>query len=84
MMRIEVPLVSLGEEEDAVQGGVISEWLVEEGSALEEGDDLLELTTDKAAFVVPSPRTGLLVEQRVAPGDEVQVGEILGVMEVSD
>ncbi|MBI2435795.1 MAG: biotin/lipoyl-binding protein [Candidatus Hydrogenedentes bacterium] len=80
-MRIEVPLPSLGEEEDAVRGGTIALWHVEEGATVQEGGDLLELNTDKAAFVVSAPVSGRLVEKRVSEGDEVSVGDILCVLE---
>ena len=82
-MQIEVRLPSLGDDDDAVNGGTVSEWLVEDGPVA-EGDDLLELTTDKAAFVLPAPRAGILVERRVAPGDTVKVGEVICVFEVDD
>ena len=80
-MRIDVCLPSLGDDDDAVTGGTVSEWMVSEG-LVSEGDDLLELTTDKAAFVLPAPRSGKLVERRVAPGDRVQVGDVICVFEV--
>ena len=83
-MRYKVQLPSLGDEEDAVTGGKISCWLADVGNVLDTGDDLLELTTDKAAFVVPSPRAGTLMEQCVRAGDEVQVGDLLAVLDADD
>jgi pyruvate/2-oxoglutarate dehydrogenase complex dihydrolipoamide acyltransferase (E2) component len=80
-MRIEVPLPSLGDEEDTASGGTIVAWLAELGAELAEGDDLLELTTDKAAFVVASPAAGRLVEQAVAVGDKVSVSDVLCILE---
>jgi pyruvate/2-oxoglutarate dehydrogenase complex dihydrolipoamide acyltransferase (E2) component len=81
-MRFEVILPSLGDDEDAVSGGAISFWLAEMNALLEEGDDFVELTTDKAAFVVPCPRRGTLVEKRVQEGNRVSVGDVLGVLDV--
>lgn len=81
-MRYEVQLPSLGDDDDAVVGGAVSQWIANVGDTLEQDDDLLELTTDKAAFVVPCPTAGTLVEQRVTEGDEVEVGDILCVLEV--
>ena len=83
-MRYEVRLPSLGDEEDAVNGGTVTAWLADVGDTLAEDGDLLELTTDKAAFVVPAPRAGRLAEQCVAPDDEVAVGDLIGVLEVAD
>tara|TARA_R110001592_G_scaffold110237_4_gene306399 strand:+ start:539 stop:784 length:246 start_codon:yes stop_codon:yes gene_type:complete len=81
-MQIEVCLPSLGDDDDAVKGGTISEWLVEVGSPMAEGDDLLELTTDKAAFVLPAPQRGTLVERKVNEGDDVAVGDVICIIEV--
>ncbi len=83
-MRYEVSLPSLGDDADAVTGGTVSAWLAEVGDVLEEGDDLLELTTDKAAFVLPSPVAGTVTEQCVAEGDAVAVGDLLCIFEIED
>ncbi|MFP4501932.1 MAG: biotin/lipoyl-containing protein [Candidatus Hydrogenedentota bacterium] len=80
-MRYEVKLPDLGDEDDAVRGGTVSMWLAREGAQLNQDDDLLELTTDKAAFVVPCPTAGTLTEKHVAEGDEVRVGNVLCVLE---
>lgn len=81
-MRFEVILPSLGEEDDAVRGGKISMWLCHTGDHLDQDDDFLEITTDKAAFIVPCPVAGTLVEQCVHEGDSVTVGDVLGVLDV--
>ena len=78
-MRVEVELPSMGD--DAENEAVVAYWVVEEGAHLDEGDDLVELTTDKAAFTLPSPRRGRLIERRVAEGDTVSVGDVLCVLE---
>ena len=48
-MKFEVRLPDLGD--DAEQQVTVSAWMAETGAALSEGDDLLEITTDKAAFL---------------------------------
>jgi pyruvate/2-oxoglutarate dehydrogenase complex dihydrolipoamide acyltransferase (E2) component len=83
-MRFEVPLPALGDEDDAVQRGTVSQWLAQPGDRLSENDDLMELTTDKAAFIVASPRAGKLLEWCVAEGDTVAAGETLCIMNVAD
>lgn len=80
-MRVEVTLPSLGDDEDAVGGGMVSQFLATLGSVLAEGDDLLELTTDKAAFIVPAPLSGRLLAWRVAEGETIAVGAVLCEME---
>ncbi len=80
-MRIEINLPSLGDDDDAVAGGTITEWYSAPGP-IAEGDDLIELTTDKAAFVLPAPCAGTLVEHRVQVGDKIKVGDVICIFEV--
>jgi len=79
-MRVEVELPSMGE--DAEDLANVAYWLVEVGDEVSEGDDLVELTTDKAAFNLPSPASGTVVELEVEEGDDVSVGDVLCVLEV--
>ena len=81
-MRIEITLPDLGE--DSVQAVTVSGWLANSGQSLGEGDDLLELTTDKAAFTLPCPRPGRLAQLLVSEGDKIRVGDSLCVLEVPD
>jgi len=78
-MRYEVVLPSLGD--DTTEKAVVSLWLANEGDIITENDDLVEMTTDKAAFSVPSPKTGTLVERMVDEDDEVAAGDVLCVIE---
>lgn len=78
-MSIEVILPDLGDDaEDTV---TVSSWMAEIGSALEEGDDLLEITTDKAAFCVPAPQAGTLKETLVKEDDVIKVGHVICIFE---
>ena len=79
-MKFEMRLPELGE--DAVQSVTVSGWMADLGARIEEGDDLLEITTDKAAFCVPAPQKAVLVEQLAQPGDEIQVGDVICVLEI--
>lgn len=81
--RFEVVLPSLGDDDDTVTKATVSMWLAQAGQALAEGDDLLEITTDKAAFVVPAPRAGTLRERLAAEGDTVRVGQPVAVLEAA-
>ena len=78
-MHHEVTLPQLGE--DTAEEAEVAEWLVQQGDAVQEGDDLVEMTTDKAAFTVPAPKTGTIAELRVREGDEVTVGEVICIIE---
>jgi pyruvate/2-oxoglutarate dehydrogenase complex dihydrolipoamide acyltransferase (E2) component len=81
---IEIKLPSLGDEDDTVAGGTIALWHAEEGAWLAAEDDLLEITTDKAAFVVPCPAAGRLVRRLVREGETVQVGAVLCLLDPDD
>jgi pyruvate/2-oxoglutarate dehydrogenase complex dihydrolipoamide acyltransferase (E2) component len=77
-----VILPSLGAGEDALNGGRVVFWLVEIGQPVRVGGDLLEIETDKAAFVVPSPVGGILRKKLVQEDDDVKVGDSLAVIEL--
>lgn len=81
-MRIDITLPTLGE--DAIEKATLAYWLVEVGDQVDEGTDLIELTTDKAAFTLPAPQSGQLVEKCVGEGDEISVGDTLCVMDVGE
>lgn len=78
-MHHEVKLPNMGEDMDGEIS--VTFWLVNEGDTVKKGEDLLELTTDKAAFTLPSPRRGTLVERLVEEGDVVGVGDVLCVLD---
>ncbi len=78
-MKVEVKLPALGDS-DATEASV-SFWYFDEGEEVCEGDDLLEVLTDKAAFNVPAPASGKLVEASAGEGQAVKVGDVLGHIE---
>jgi len=73
-----VVLPELGE---GIEKATVSYWYLKEGERVKERDDLVELTTDKATFNLPSPCTGIISEIMFREGDSVNVGEILAVIE---
>lgn len=72
--------VTLPELSEGVKEATISYWHAEEGDKVEEGQDLVELTTDKATFNIPAPASGVLSEVFFEEGDTVEVGEALGII----
>ena len=76
--KLAVRLPDLGDIESAV----VVEWLCAAGATLREGDDLVEVETEKTTFVVPSPAAGVLAEILVHVGDRVGVGDVLGSLDV--
>jgi pyruvate/2-oxoglutarate dehydrogenase complex dihydrolipoamide acyltransferase (E2) component len=74
-MTTEIILPDLGDDaEDTV---TVSGWLAKIGDQLTEGDDLLEITTDKAAFCVPAPIDGKLQKTLVNEDDVIHVGDVI-------
>ncbi len=78
-MRVEVKLPDLGE--DAPNEATVSFFFVDEGDDVKEGDDLVEMVTDKATFEVPAPATGKVVEVKAEEEQIVKVGGVLAVIE---
>lgn len=59
-------------------------WLVPVGAQVVQGDRLLELLAGEVVVDLPAPATGKLAEKRVADGDVVTRGQVLGTIETSD
>ncbi len=74
----EVKLPELGEE---INEATISYWLHQEGDKVKEGEDLVEMTTDKATFCVPVPVSGILKEISAEEGEVIKVGQKLASIE---
>src|ERR1044072_8847410 len=70
----EVKLPRLGQ---GMEAGTIVQWLKSEGDAVEKGEPLYELDTDKVTQEVEAEASGVLLRIAVAEG-EVPVGETIG------
>lgn len=75
-MDVKMPFIAEG-----IDSCTVSFWLVSEGDHVEEGDDLVEMQTSKAAFNVPSPCAGTVTEILVSEGEEVRVGDDICIIE---
>jgi pyruvate dehydrogenase E2 component (dihydrolipoamide acetyltransferase) len=80
MADVEVKLPSLGD--DAGDEARVSFWYVDVGEEVEEGDDLLQMLTDKATFDVPSPAAGKVTALLVDEDQQVKVGDVLCRLQV--
>ena len=74
---IKVVLPELGE---GITKATVSYWFFKDGEKVHEKDDLVELTTDKSTFNLPSPCTGTIAEIMYSEGDSVNVGQRLAVI----
>jgi pyruvate dehydrogenase E2 component (dihydrolipoyllysine-residue acetyltransferase) len=77
-MRTEIRMASLGYDMEA---GEIAEWLKQVGDAVERGEPIVLIETDKATVEMEATQTGTLVEIVAAAGAEVPVGEVIGYIE---
>jgi 2-oxoglutarate dehydrogenase E2 component (dihydrolipoamide succinyltransferase) len=59
----------------------IAKWLRKEGDVVAVGDPLVELETDKIDLEVSAPQGGVLSRIDRKNGDDVKVGEVLGVID---
>ena len=73
-------LPSLGD--DAGDEAQVSFVHVAPGDTVAEGAGLIEMVTDKAAFDVPSPKTGKIIKVLVGEGDTIKVGAPICEMEI--
>ncbi len=73
--------LKLPELAEGVNEAIVSYWHFKEGDSIKEGDEILEMATDKAAFNVPSKVAGTLKKIMVKEGDTVKVGSVLAIIE---
>lgn len=59
----------------------VSVWLVALGSEVVEGDRLLQVIAREISIDLPAPGSGRILQQCVVEDDQVQVGQLLGVIE---
>lgn len=76
----EVKVPVLGEDIKEVE---VSFWLKEEGEAVNEGEEIVEVLSDKAVFRVSAPKGGKLEKILKKEGEKVKIGETLGIVGVS-
>jgi len=65
------------------QGAELVEYLVAVGSAVEEGDSLVLLESDKASMEVPAPAAGVMTEWLATVGSTVKQGDLIALMSVT-
>jgi 2-oxoglutarate dehydrogenase E2 component (dihydrolipoamide succinyltransferase) len=59
----------------------VAKWLKKEGDAVNVGDALVELETDKIDLEVAAPQAGVLGKITQGDGTDVKVGDVIGVIE---
>ena len=64
-----------------MESGVLCAWLKEEGDAVEVGDALFEIETDKVVNQIEATEAGVLKKQLFEEGDTVPVNVAVAEME---
>ena len=67
-----------------VDEATVKAWFLEEGDAVNEGDDLVELATEESVVMITAPATGVLAEVCIDEDDTVQRDEVLCVIDDED
>jgi 2-oxoglutarate dehydrogenase E1 component len=72
--KVQLLMPEMGE---SVTEGTVLEWHVSEGDSVEEGQTMVEVSTDKVDAEVPAPASGTVSKIMVQVDEEVQVGNPL-------
>jgi len=65
----------------SVDEATVKAWFFEEGDAITEGDDLVELATEDSSVMIHAPATGILAEVCIDEDDTVQRDEVLCIID---
>ncbi len=74
---LEIVMPEMGE---SVTEGTVLEWHVSEGDSIEEGDTVVEVSTDKVDAEVPAPASGTITKILVGPDETIEVGKPMAEM----
>lgn len=76
-MPLEFKLPDVGE---GLTEGELLAWLVKEGEAVQEGQPLARVETDKAVVEIPAPRDGVVLKLLFSEGATIRVGEVFVIL----
>ncbi|MGQ0602483.1 MAG: 2-oxoglutarate dehydrogenase complex dihydrolipoyllysine-residue succinyltransferase [Anaerolineales bacterium] len=77
-MPVQILVPELGE---SVVEATVGQWRKKEGERVSAGEPLVELETDKVNLEVSAAQSGVLARIERKQGDDVKIGEVLGVIE---
>jgi 2-oxoglutarate dehydrogenase E2 component (dihydrolipoamide succinyltransferase) len=77
-MATEIKVPTLGE---SITEATLGQWLKKPGDAVKADEPVASLETDKVAVEVNAPVAGVMGEQLVAEGDNVEVGAVIARIE---
>lgn len=76
MIEIKVPELA-----ESITEGTIAQWLKEVGEHINQGEYIAELETDKVNIEIVAEHSGVIKEFKREPGDTVEVGEVIAVID---
>jgi len=76
-MSVNIVVPEMGE---SIVDARVAKWLKNEGDAVSAGEALVELETDKVDVEVSAPKGGVLEKIAHAKGDDVKIGDVLGMI----
>jgi 2-oxoglutarate dehydrogenase E2 component (dihydrolipoamide succinyltransferase) len=79
-MSTEIVVPNLGE---SIVEATIADWLKHEGDAVQAGEAVVVLETDKVDLDVGAEKSGVLTKIVAQTGDDVKVGDVIGVIDES-
>jgi len=80
-MSTNIVVPELGE---SIVEATVIRWFKSEGDSVKIGEALLELETEKANFEIAAEKPGIIKTILKRDNDDVEVGEVLGVLEEAD
>ncbi|WP_100372931.1 2-oxoglutarate dehydrogenase complex dihydrolipoyllysine-residue succinyltransferase [Bacillus sp. FJAT-45037] len=78
MIEIKVPELA-----ESITEGTIAQWLKQVGEQVNQGEYIAELETDKVNVEITAEYSGVIKEFKKEPGDTVEVGEVIAVIDES-
>ncbi|HIW12110.1 MAG TPA: 2-oxoglutarate dehydrogenase complex dihydrolipoyllysine-residue succinyltransferase [Candidatus Salinicoccus stercoripullorum] len=76
MAEVKVPELA-----ESITEGTIASWLKQKGDHVEQGENILELETDKVNVEVISEESGVITELKAEEGDTVEVGQVIAIVD---
>jgi 2-oxoglutarate dehydrogenase E2 component (dihydrolipoamide succinyltransferase) len=80
-MTLEIVVPNLGE---SVVEATVARWLKQEGDRVSVGDPVVVLETEKVDLEVGAERDGVLAKIAASAGQDVKIGEVLGLIEAAE
>jgi 2-oxoglutarate dehydrogenase E2 component (dihydrolipoamide succinyltransferase) len=75
---VEIQMPQMGE---SVTEGTVLEWHKHEGEFVEEGETVVEVSTDKVDAEVPAPASGTITSILKAEDETIEVGGVLAMLD---